>query len=160
MDLSGLKRNWQYYAAILVLIIIILMKQNGYADYRTSIQYEKRIFNYSKVIGLDQCFTNAQKRDFYKYHGDRCLNDARQKCWYYPKLTERRKMEYSFSAMATLAAPGTPQSKLISTLLVTLVNFGVDAWSEWDEMKTKLNWSEYHYGMMEFHQHLITQGYP
>lgn len=108
----------------------------------------------------DDCETNAEKVRFHKSNGIRTFNDAKDRCWYLPKLSHREKARYCFTNIGAVLSNSTPQSKIVATVVITLIQYGLDCTDEWNYIKNKLYWSQYHFEMMEFHQELINQGYP
>lgn len=159
MSFDGLKRNWMIYATVLCLIVILFLRQQGYTS-QTTHQYEKYIYMHSKALQLEQCQTNQQKVDFYRFHAQRTLDDARGMTWYLPCIKDKRKVEIMFNTAAAIAMLGSPQSKIVAGILSLLTGYGCESSCSWTEMQTKLRWSEYHFGMMEFHQDMINAGYP
>ena len=113
-----------------------------------------------RALDYDYCKTNAQKMQFHKENGDRCLADAKERCWWLPYIPAREKARYCCTNLAIFASPGEPRSKIITALINTLIQYGIDCQDEWHYINNKLYWSQYHYEMMEFHQQLIAHGYP
>lgn len=124
-------------------------------------QFESRIVCgfYSMNYEYDQCKTYADKRDFHKKNAERCLNDARNMCWYLPSAT-RDKSFYAFTNLAILGSPGDPKSKLMTALITTLIQYGADVIDEWCDINTKLNWAKYHYEQYEFLSEVVKAGNP
>lgn len=108
----------------------------------------------------DECTTNAEKARFHKTNAERTFNDAKDKCWYLPKLSERDKARYCFTNIGAIISNTTPQSKIVVCLVTSLIQYGIDCSDEWNYINNKLYWSQYHYEMMEFHLDLIKNGYP
>lgn len=106
----------------------------------------------------DECKTFAEKRDFHKKNAERCLNDAKNLCWYMPDRTMKENSQYAFRNIAVLACPGDPKSKLITALVTTLIEYGVDCYEEWSSINTKLHWAQYHYEMYELYSEIVRQG--
>lgn len=113
-----------------------------------------------RALDLDNCKTNAQKVQFHKENGERCLADARERCWWLPYIPARDKARYCFTNIGILSCPGDPRSKIIAAIVNTLIQYGIDCQDEWHYINNKLYWSQYHFEMMEFHQQLIAHGYP
>lgn len=108
----------------------------------------------------DECETNADKVRFHKSNAIRTFNDAKDRCFLLPKISDRNKAIYCFTNLAAICANSTPQSKIIAVLVTTLLQYGIDCTDEWHYINNKLYWSQYHFEMMEFHQDLINHGYP
>lgn len=64
-----------------------------------------------------------------------------------------------FTNIGALLAPADPRSRIITALITTLVQYGLDCSEEWHYINNKLYWSQYHYEMMEFHQMLVKNGH-
>lgn len=176
------KKYWMNYIAIIALAIMLLYKCNGFAqEYyhvknninhaidnceRANIsafenQLETRILCkfYTMNAEYDECKTFASKRDFHKKNADRCLNDAKNMCWYFPN-SMREESFYAFRNMAILACPGDAKSKVITALITTLIQYGANCFDEWNDINTKLNWAQYHYEMYEFYGEVVRNGNP
>ena len=114
----------------------------------------------ARALNYDDCKTNADKVRFHKENGERCYDDAKERCWWLPYIEDRKKARYCFTSLGILASPGDPKSKIIISVISALIQYGIDANDEWNYIDNKLYWSQYHFEMMEFHEHLIRQGYP
>lgn len=96
--------------------------------------------------------------EFHRKNAERTYNDAKRKCWYLPDTDEREKAKQCFAIAGTALIPSDPKSKLITLLITTMIAYGVDCYDEWNNIKTKLNWSKHHYELMEFYQLVIEKG--
>lgn len=105
----------------------------------------------------DACDTYTKKRDFHKKNAERCFNDAKNMCWYFPSKV-RDKSLFAFSNVASLATLKDLKSKAIATLVITLIEYGADAYEEWTNMNTKLHWAEYHWDQYEFFCDVVKAG--
>lgn len=172
-------KYWLNYIAIIALAIMLFYKCKGTAEEYHHIsdmnshihryelsnlnafenQCESRILCnfYTMNTEYDQCKTFADKRNFHKKNAERCINDAKDLCWYFPNAM-REESFYAFRNMAILACPGDPKSKVVTALITTLIQYGADCFDEWNNINTKLNWAQYHYEMHEFYSDLVKQG--
>jgi hypothetical protein len=173
------EKHWPVYLFIIFTAISILFKTKVFADYEryqsirhteankyewaivSAYENEFEIKNVCKVYTMnaeyDECKTFAEKRDFYKKNAERCLNDAKNLCWYFPAKM-RDKSFYAFSITTSMAAPGDLRSKAVACLVTTLIEYGADCCEEWNNINTKLYWAQHHYEMYEFFSDLIKNG--
>jgi hypothetical protein len=166
-------KYWPMYLFIIFTAISLLFKNRVFADYERNIEinkYERAIVSvyenefeiknickfYSMNADYDACQTFAEKRDFYKKNAERCLNDAKNMCWYFPAKL-RDKSFYAFSLTTSMAVPGDFRSKAVASLVTTLIEYGADCYEEWTNINTKLYWAQHHYEMYEFYSDLIKQ---
>lgn len=169
------KKTYEYLNLALVIIFFILgMYYYGkaYGAELFAYDYEGKVYAFQHPIAIqhmnryfaaleyDDCRTNTQFRQFHKENGERCYNDAKDRCWWLPYLSERDKARYCISNIGVLACPGEPKSKLIIALVNMLIQYGIDCSEEWHYINNKLYWSQYHFEMMEFYDNLIKKGYP
>jgi len=173
------EKYWLNYIAIIALTIMLFYKCKGMAEDHHMNEMSSAINRYelanisafenqceTKILchfytmnaEYDQCKTFAEKRDFHKKNAERCLNDAKNLCWYFPNSI-REDSFYAFRNMAILASPGDPKSKIITALITTLIQYGADCFESWNDINTKLNWSQYHYEMHEFYSDLVKHGH-
>ncbi len=130
-------------------------------DYMEDLYSNTHTIKYSpRSLTYDECKTNADKVQFHKENGYRCYDDAKERSWWLPYIEDRAKARYCFTSLGILASPGDPKSKIIITVITALIQYGIDSSDEWSYIDNKLYWSQYHFEMMEFHEHLIRQGYP
>lgn len=122
-------------------------------------QLEMSILNdfYTMNAEYDTCDTYTKKRDFHKRNAERCFNDAKNMCWYFPAKF-RDKSLITFSNIVTMGSPGDLKSKLISILVTTLIELGADSYEEWINISTKLKWTKHHWEMYEFYSDVVQSG--
>ena len=107
---------------------------------------------------------NSKKREWqeayelHQFHAVRTFNNAKDKCWYLPRTTDREKARYCFTSVMSSLGAATKKGKLVNSLVTLLINYGLDAMDEWDYIREQLNWSEYHYEQCEFYQNLLARG--
>ena len=160
------------YLAIILFILGMFFYSRAYACEADLCEYNHRIYALQHPVAIkhvkmleviriayDNCKTNADKVQFHKENGDRCLNDAKNKCWWLPDLDDREKARYCFTNIGVLVCPGDPKSKLIISIVTTLIQYGLDCSEQWHYINNKLYWAQYHYEMMEFYEDLIKHGH-
>ena len=122
----------------------------------------KRIFTYTenpraKPPSREQLAAWQKEFDFHLDNGIRTYNEAKDKCWYLPDISDRDKARYCFtSAIATIGSY-TPSTKLIACVTSLLLQYGLDAMDEWNYIQNKLYWSAYHFDLCDHYYHLIHQ---
>lgn len=152
--MNPIKNQWHYYLAFILFVLGIFFVSRGHSlENPHAIKHIQ--IHLHKALLYENCKTNKQKYLFHKENGDRCLEDAKNRCWYLPNLTDRDNARYCWSNAAALLYPGTPVSKVVAVIITTLTQYGIDCNGEWDYIHTKLYWSQYHYEMMEFYKGLI-----
>lgn len=143
--------RWDYILAFIFLILGIFYYTKGYACENPVAM--RHMYMY-KALVYENCVTNTQKVQFHKENGHRCYNDAKELCWWLPSMDDRKKARYCFTNLGILACPGEPLSKILTALINTLVQYGIDCSDEWNQINTKLYWSQYHFEMMDFYTSL------
>ncbi len=182
---ESLKKNWIYLLALFFLVMGLFYYGRSFADDHYAYDNKGEVYFFqhplalksmdiyikysssinpnahnSRSLAYDDCKTNADKVQFHKENGHRCYDDAKERCWWLPYIEDRSKARYCFTSLGILASPGDPKSKIIITVISALIQYGIDANEEWSYIDNKLYWSQYHFEMMEFYEHLIKQGYP
>jgi|SRR3954471_6215107 hypothetical protein len=162
-----MKKYWHIYLSIILFIIGSFHLSKSFADecispceyysHPLAIRHMEEFL--CKSPEYEQCKTIQQKFQFHKENAERCYNDAKDKCWWLPDISRRKKAQYCFSNIAALMVSGDAKSKLIVVLVNTLVQYSIDCCDEWNYINEKLHWSQYHYEMMEFYEDLIKKGY-
>jgi hypothetical protein len=171
------KKYWTFYVAFFFLVLGLFYYGKAYGDDHFAYDHKGNIYVFQHPLAIkhmddyfknlncraleyDDCHTNAQKVQFHKENGERCYEDAKERCWWLPYIPERDKARYCFTAFGAMAAPAEPRSKVIVTIITLLIQYGLDCTEEWHYINNKLYWSRYHFEMMEFHQDLVKHGYP
>jgi len=93
--------------------------------------------------------------EFHMFHALRTFNDAKDKCWYLPRVSDRDKARHCFTAVCSALSASSLSGRVIASLSALLINFGLDALDEWDYISEKLHWSQYHFEQCEFYQSLL-----
>lgn len=104
----------------------------------------------------DQKFYQDKIR-FHKSNGDRCFNDVKNKCSWLPSIDDRDTAKFCLITAGTVVAPADPLSKLIAVTVELFVYYGLNVIDEWNYIKNKMYWAQYHYEMLEFYQDVIRQ---
>lgn len=96
-----------------------------------------------------------EEYEFHMFHAIRTYNDAKDKCWWLPNISQRDQARMCWTtAIASVAAP-TPQLKIIVSVTNLLTQYGLDCIDEWYYIQDKLTWSEFHFLQCENFQNLI-----
>ena len=89
------------------------------------------------------------------FHAKRTYEDAKEKCWYLPRVNDRDKARYCFTTAIATVGSTSPTGRLVAAVTTFLVQYGLDSMDEWDYIQEKLHWSEYHFDMCDHYQNLI-----
>lgn len=149
-----LKKNWHYVIACILTLMGIFYAVRGHAYENPHAIRHIQLYYYKALI-YENCNTPQQKYQFHKENAERCYEDAKDRCWWLPNLTDRQNARYCLTNAGALLAFGDPRSKLIAVVINTLVQYGLDCCDEWDYINHKLYWAQYHYEMMEFYQGML-----
>ena len=109
-----------------------------------------------KLSKEDKKFYQDKVR-FHQSNAERCYRDVKNKCAWLPDFDDRENAKFCLVTAGTLVAPADPMSKLIAITVELFVYYGLTVMDEWNYIKNKLHWAEYHYEMMEFYQELLQQ---
>lgn len=155
------KNYWTQYVALIFLILGLYFYGKAYGDeyYQHPVAVRHINLHLCKALKYDLCTTNHQKYFFHKENAERCFNEAKERCWWLPNITDREKAKYCFLNIGIFGVPGDQKSKMIIALVSTLIQYGIDCSDEWHYINNKLYWSQYHYEMMEFYTTLINEGH-
>jgi hypothetical protein len=93
--------------------------------------------------------------EFHHFHAVRTFEDAKEKCWYLPRSSDREKARYCFTSVMSTIGASTKKGKLLNALITMLIHYGLDVMDEWDYINDKLYWCQYHYEMCEHYQILL-----
>jgi hypothetical protein len=113
---------------------------------------------FSNALAYDDCVTYTQKRQFHKENGERCLEDAKQMCWWWPVISDRANVRKCWSTIASSFVPNEPRSKVVGMMVIYFTQHGLDCYEEWCNINTKLYWAQYHFEMEEFYAEVIKRG--
>ncbi len=158
MNRYEIQKRLCYFLAIVFLILGIFFFSRAYG-YENIHAIEKIQLHFYKGLDYEQCSTFEQKRQFHKENAERCLNDAKECCWWLPNLSHRKKAQYCFTNTGILLIPGDPKVKVITALVNTLIQYGLDCCDEWHYINNKLYWAQYHTEMYDFYTDLVSHGY-
>ena len=153
----GEKKSFVYYMIIWSILFFGCLGINKICadipDAKYEIEYFQMIIP-KNLSDKDKKFYK-DKRDFHLENAERCYNDAKNKCWYLPNISNRDKGRYCFTTIIVLISPGNQPAKIILGLLNLLGSYGLDCIEEWNYIEEKLKWSSYHYEMYEFYRDLL-----
>ena len=152
------KKHYLHIIQITLLILGIFYLSQMYAVENEHAQWHINL-NYHKALVYENCFTNDQKRQFHKENSVRCLQDAKDCCWYLPTLSKREKARQCFTSLGIMLVPAEPKARIISALVSALIQYGVNCSDEWHYINEKLYWAQYHADMSEHYSDLIAYGY-
>lgn len=161
-------KDWFKKFIIVFIGFIFLMAGLFYAKKAYAFEEELMFYTYEKAfqdmeihqfqaLSYDDCQTYEEKYKFHKENAERCFSDAKNKCWYIPNIADRDKARYCLTNLGAWASATDLRSKIITVIVTTLVQYGLDCCDEWNYIKDKLHWSKYHYEMMEFYEGVINQ---
>ena len=145
------------FATTLTFILIILGLFYAIRAYAIENPHALHHINlyYCGSLAYDHCKTPKQKYDFHKANADRCYEEAKERCWWLPKIDERKKARYCLTSGGAMLAFGDPRSKLMAAFVNALIQYGLDCCDEWEFINNKFYWAEYHYEMMEFYGQML-----
>lgn len=87
--------------------------------------------------------------------GDTCIYEARNLCYWIPNRTDRQKAEELFR-IAVLTAVSLGDLKVIAgNLIISLSNYGLDVYAEYNKMRALLTEAKYHYKMAIFYLDIL-----
>lgn len=113
-------------------------------------QIEISYFNHDKKLTDKERAYYEKKREFHKENAERTFKNAKNACWYLPRISDREKARTCYQAAAGTVFTSTPQSKIIIVLTTLLIEYGLDAMREWDYIEDQLHWCQHHSEMYEF----------
>lgn len=121
---------------------------------KTEIKSLLHLFN-DDALTSDQISFYRDKIEFHRQNAERTYNDAKEACWWLPNFDDRKKARYCFASAMAVVGSSSPMSKVIAYILYTLGEYGFACLDEWDYINNKLHWSQYHYEMKEFYEHIL-----
>ena len=125
-------------------------------DYFEPIGWEQ--FDRTAELTAAQRAEFVEKINFHEANAKRTYQDAKNRCWWLPDMTDRVNARHCFSILMVSFTVSNPQSKAVILLIAALEKYGLAVMDEWDYIETKLNWSKYHWEMKEFYEHILING--
>ncbi len=168
------KRAWHSYAAMFFIVAGINFAFPSKAEARVSTEsvitldayfekiafascpYEERtliqeyIYFTGKVSDKDKKKFMAKAAD-HKEKGLVAYGQAKEKCWWLPNMSDADKAKLCFSIGAQMAIAGDPYSKITIAVVQLLIQYGINAMTEWSEINSKMQEAKYHFEMHEFY---------
>ena len=115
-----------------------------------------------EIMHFDQKCLTGQEREYYqdkanfhKREGERCFQDAKDLCWYLPRIDDRTIARNCFTTMFTMVGSMTPSTRAIVLLSKLFMDYGLESIDEWHQIQNKLYWAEYHFEMYDFYTDLV-----
>ncbi len=152
-----IKENWHYLIAFILFLMGMFFAIRAYAIQNPDAMRHVQLYQCHALI-YENCKTSQQKLKFHKENAERCYEEAKNKCWWLPNVTNQKNARYCLTNAGAMVAFGDPKSKLMAVIVNTLVQYGLDCCDEWEYINNKLYWAEYHYEMMEFFERVIKNG--
>ena len=147
------------FTAIQILFSTPTIQASHYSSKVSNTQMDLHLLKCSRMKALDH---NARlyymkKIDFHRENAIRTYENARKKCMWLPKKTDRDLAKNCFTAAAASIAASTPQSKVVAMIITMLTSYGLDVIDEWNYINDQLYWSEYHWEMFEFYSNVLVK---
>lgn len=98
-----------------------------------------------------------EKYDFHLKNGIRCYNEAKDKAWYLPNLTDREKARYCYTSLSAVTLCTSACSACAAAIITLFTQYGLDAIDQYHYIENKLNWSRYHFDMCDHYHALMKQ---
>ncbi len=111
-----------------------------------------------------ECLTQVQRTDYerkVKYHllkANYCFNQAYEESMFIPNLDSKTIARHLFESCLWSIGTGTLRGAAIASLGVSLYNYGMFMYDQWELIDTLLLESKYHYEMMDFYNNVLRKG--
>lgn len=143
------KRSFPWYLCVFLLLLLMNLMfpheaHSAHPKHRVLTHVQKEDF--------------SNKRDDSKANAERTYKDAKDRCWWLPDIDDRKAARHCFEIAYSSLNPGTPQSKLVTMVLIGLGEYVWYCWDEWEYIENKLKWSRYHWEMYEFYCDVLEKG--
>ena len=155
--LSHLKTNIFVYILFAMGCFLLCRSCVQSEEWRPSARDEiARLAPYFKQLGTAYQRGEWQEEyDLHMFHAIRTYNDAKEACWWLPRVNDRERARQCFTAAMSAVGCSTPTGKLVASVTTLLIHHGLDMINEWEYIQNKLYWSEYHFEMCEFYAELL-----
>lgn len=120
-------------------------------------QIEISYFNIDKALSEKDRAYYEKKRQFHKENAERTYQNAKNACWYLPRVSDREKARTCFTTAVGYIAASTPKAKLVILITSLLVEYGLDAMREWEYIEDQLHWCQHHSEMYEFYCDILAR---
>ncbi len=147
-----------YILKFSLIILGIFFLIHSYLKADDEYLYAKRTLTYSArdhQPSREKISEWQKDYDFHLKEGIRCYNEAKEKCWYLPDISERDKARYCFTTAVASIGNHTPCFRLVSMVTTLLLQYSLDSMSEWNSIQNKLYWSSYHFELCDHYYNLI-----
>ncbi len=108
-----------------------------------------------EMLTTSQRSQYEKKEKEHRIEGKKHFNAANEICVLIPNITDREKAKELFIAAVSASTQGRSWSAIVTGLSALLIQYCINVYDQWNQMKTHLNWSKYHFEMMEFYQDLL-----
>lgn len=144
-----------------------LMKSFGYAAEDWMIRYvpdsETEIYYFSMKRPGQRSVEELKKEwkeeyEMHKREGQRCYDEAKEKCWWLPDVSDRKRARDCYQAFIASLGGATLTGKLVLSLLSLLTSYGLDCIDEWEYIEYKLNWAKFHFELCDHFEKLLKEG--
>ncbi len=106
------------------------------------------------LMTYEEADTFGKKTIFHKENADRCFREAEKMCMWLPKYDDRELAKKLLASFTAGILSGNLASKAVAAVVALFVQYSFDIMNEWNAIRTKLYWAEYHYEMYEFYKQL------
>lgn len=127
-------------------------------DSQSEIKMLSKLFPNIECLTVDEREFYQKKLNQHQYDAERTWNNAKNKCWYLPNISNRNSAKNAFAAVMASFGGSTPMSKLVCSLIGLLTSYGLDCIDEWYYIEEQLQWCQYHCEMVEFYNGVMAKG--
>jgi hypothetical protein len=159
---SQVRRIWWYLLLYGMMFLGVWLFESKAEASELTIHAQMDIEWLSRYDGRTRKSNNETDIEYFKkelqFHKDNAIRTcaaAKERCWWLPKLDERKSARYCWTSAMAMAVPGTPEFKLGAVILNVLLEYGLDCSEEWNYIDNKLYWCKYHTEMVEFYEDIL-----
>lgn len=95
--------------------------------------------------------------NMHRREGQRCYDEAQNKCWWLPDVGDRNRARECYQAFIASMGGASLTSKMVLSLLSLLGSYGLDCLEEWEYIEYKLNWAKYHFDLCDHYQNMLNE---
>ena len=126
-----------------------------YAEFNTNM-LEHSVSDRFKKKSVDELRIEWIKEyEFHKTNAIRCYEDAKDRCWWLPEISDRDKARYCYTSAFAALGTSVPSTKLLLMVGSLLLQYGLDMQDEWNYIDNKMHWARYHFEMCDHYQKLL-----